>query len=66
MNTFTIGMFTDHDYYGEPIETTLVHVSTDQTDQAILSELRHIAQGKLHSMAKRMPHDYWRKRNERP
>lgn len=59
----TYSMYTDHSYYGDPIETSTVCLSVDEhLDRRLVQELQHLASERLHSMVKRMPHRYWRER----
>jgi len=56
------GMAIDHDFYGGPIKYGFVTVTLDKTvltDETV-AVCQRLAQEKLHSMAERMPHRYWR------
>jgi hypothetical protein len=54
-------MYTDHTFHGKPIETSRVDLYCDEilTPEQIEIE-KHNQDMKLRSMAKRMPHRYWR------
>lgn len=59
----TTAMFTDHDFYGHPVETT--RVTTYISDLVewtpeMLAALDHQQEMTLHYHAKNMPHQYWR------
>lgn len=56
----TIGMATDHDYYGYPVEYSYITLTydADLTDDQI-KVLERNQEMRLRSMAKAMPHRYW-------
>lgn len=56
----TIAMYTDHSYYGTPIECSRVTLYVDEcvTPEEI-EFLKEQQVSRLRSMAKRMPHMYW-------
>ena len=58
----TIAMFTDHSYYGKPIETSRVELYVDSfykpTDEE-LAMMKKNQEQRLLRMAKRMPHKFW-------
>ena len=61
----SIAMFTDHDYHGRPVETGRVDLFCSEVmTEAQIALTKEMQEIKLHSMAKRMPHDYWRKQKK--
>lgn len=64
---FSKAMFTDHSYYGNPIEVSRVDVSISDDviwTPEMLAELGHQAEERLHAMVNRMPHRYWKERRK--
>ena len=61
----TIAMHTDYSYHGSPIETSRVELYLDEDMMApeLVAIAKRNQEARLHSMAKRMPHRYWRERN---
>ena len=62
MTRRTIGMAIDHTYHGEPIEYGFVRLVCSETvtkEQIEIAERNQ--QKKLESMAKRMPHSFWKR-----
>lgn len=62
---FSMAMFTDHDYHGNPVEVSRVEVTLGDLVKwtpEMKAYIKHQAVEQLHSMAKRMPHKYWRER----
>lgn len=59
----TTAMFTDHDFYGHPIETTRVTTYISELIEwtpELLAALDRQQEMTLHYHAKNMPHRYWR------
>lgn len=55
---FSVAMFTNYDYYGQPIETSRVELSmSDSVDWTpdMIAALKRQALERLHSMAKQLP-----------
>jgi hypothetical protein len=55
-------MYTNYDYYGNPIETSVVETFVSDTvpiTPEIEQRLRYNAEMTLRSKAKRMPHRFW-------
>ena len=62
----TIGMAIDHSYHGEPVEYSFMRLTYSEhltPEQIKIAERNQ--EKKLHSMAKRMPHKYWRDQGEK-
>lgn len=56
----SVAMYTDHTYYGNPIETSTVSLFIDEAvTPEQLAFLKIQQQRRLESMAKNMPHSYW-------
>jgi len=64
----SIAMYTDHNYHGEPIETTTIelHVNPDFVTPEQIELLKEIQVKRLHAAAKAMPHKYWQHPETRP
>ena len=58
----SVSMHTDHSYHGTPIETSTVTLfaNTDVVTPEQMQVLKRQQENKLHSLAKAMPHSYWR------
>lgn len=56
----TIAMHTDHDYYGNPVETTAVELYCDERMPPEQVEIaKRNQENRLRAAAKRMPHHFW-------
>ena len=60
----TIAAYTDHSYYGDPIENTTIELYADQEAQESTDAIEILRQNQNRRMleeCKRMPHAFWRK-----
>ena len=58
----TIAMYTDHTYHGRPCETSRVtlFINEEMITPEVIDTAKELQEKRLLSMAKRMPHSFWK------